>query len=162
MKASKKHMVIAAIVLVVLISLGSVVYSHCQIPCGIYGDPARFDMIAEHLQTIEKSMKQIEELSAAEKINYNQLIRWTNNKDDHAREIDQIITYYFMAQRVKPAEKSDEKAYGEYVQKITLLHQMLVTSMKCKQTTDVANVEMLRKLTEQFNKAYFDKHAHSH
>jgi nickel superoxide dismutase len=44
-------------VLVVLMVFATIVYSHCQIPCGIYDDPARFDMLAEHINTIEKSMK---------------------------------------------------------------------------------------------------------
>ncbi|MDY6953871.1 MAG: superoxide dismutase [Ni], partial [Thermodesulfobacteriota bacterium] len=33
--------------------------AHCEIPCGIYDDQMRIDMIAEHITTIEKSMKQI-------------------------------------------------------------------------------------------------------
>jgi len=46
---------------------GSLAYSHCQIPCGIYDDEARFTEIAEHITTIEKSMKEIESLSAQAK-----------------------------------------------------------------------------------------------
>ena len=40
------------------------VQAHCQIPCGIYGDEMRFQMLEEHITTIEKSMKLIGELSA--------------------------------------------------------------------------------------------------
>ncbi len=40
----------------------TIAYSHCQIPCAI-DDHARFDMISEHITTIEKSMKMITELS---------------------------------------------------------------------------------------------------
>jgi nickel superoxide dismutase len=54
--------------------------SHCQIPCGIYDDPARFVLMAEHIATIEKSMKTIVELSAQEKPDYNQLGRWVANR----------------------------------------------------------------------------------
>ena len=46
----------------------SMVYSHCQIPCGIYDDRARFDAIAENAATIEKSMKQMTDLSNVEKL----------------------------------------------------------------------------------------------
>ena len=73
-----KKSAIAALILSVL--LASVVYSHCQIPCGIYGDASRFDMLDEHIRTIEKSMKQISELSQKENPNFNQVVRWTNNK----------------------------------------------------------------------------------
>jgi len=34
-------------------------WAHCEIPCGIYGDEARFAAIAEDLTTIEKAMTQI-------------------------------------------------------------------------------------------------------
>jgi len=135
----------------------SMAYSHCQIPCGIYGDKGRFDMIAEHITTIEESMKMITELSKQDKPNMNQIVRWVQNKEKHADDMSQIITYYFMAQRVKPADKADADAYGEYVKKLTLLHKMLVYSMKAKQTTDLVNVEKLRSLLTEFHLAYFGK-----
>ena len=149
-------------VLLSVIVLGSLAYSHCQVPCGIYNDKARFGMIAEHITTVEKSMKLIEELSTQEKPNMNQLVRWINNKDVHADEISHIVSYYFLAQRVKPTEKTDRKAYNEYTEKLTLLHQMLVYSMKAKQTTELAHTEKLRSLLNSFHKAYFGKEAKKH
>jgi nickel superoxide dismutase len=137
----------------------SLAYSHCQIPCGIYDDQARFDEIAEHITTIEKSMKQIVELSAEPSKNANQLVRWVMNKEDHADEISHIVTYYFMAQRIKLPAEDDAKAYNEYVKKLTLLHRMIVYSMNAKQTTDLTNVEKLRSLLEEFHTVYFGKTA---
>ncbi len=161
---AKKMLLAAGCVLVVV--LASLAYSHCQIPCGIYGDEARFDMIAENATTIEKSMKQITELSAQAKPNMNQIVRWVQNKEEHADDTSEIITYYFMAQRVKPAAKSDSKAYEEYVKKLTVLHEMLVSCMKAKQTTELSHVEKLRSLLGEFHKAYFGKsceeHEHKH
>ena len=55
------------------------VYSHCQIPCGIYDDPVRLKLIGEHITTIEKSMKQIQTLSQ-DQTNLNQSARWVQNK----------------------------------------------------------------------------------
>ena len=46
----------------------------------------RVKMIAEHIQTIEKSMKQVVELGSQTPVNYNQLVRWVNNKEHHADE----------------------------------------------------------------------------
>ncbi len=139
----------------------SMAYSHCQIPCGIYGDQGRFNMITEHITTIEKSMKMITELSKQDKPNMNQIVRWVQNKEKHAADISHIITYYFMAQRVKPTLKTNGKEYDEYVNKLTLLHKMLVYSMKAKQTTDLANVEKLRSLLAEFNSVYFGETDHS-
>ena len=137
--------------------LASMAYSHCQVPCGIYGDQMRFDMIAEHITTIEKSMKLVTELSSRDKPNMNQIVRWVQNKDKHADEISHIITYYFMAQRVKLPPEDDVEAYHEYVRKLASLHEMLVYAMKTKQTTDLANVEKLRSSLRKFQDAYFGK-----
>jgi len=147
-----------SLVVVFAVVLGGVAVmrasAHCQVPCGIYGDNARIVMLEEHIGTIEKSMKKIVALSANPKANQNQLVRWVNNKDEHAKKIDEIITYYFMAQRIKPAPEKDKKATAAYVEKLTLLHKMLVVSMKTKQTTDLAQVKKFRDLLNAFKKAY--------
>jgi len=138
--------------------------AHCQIPCGIYGDEMRIDTISEHLTTIEKSMNEIIRLSREGEKNYNQIVRWVVNKEKHAEEIDYIITYYFMAQRIKPADAADTDAYKKYLEELTLLHRMLVYTMKCKQTTDTSNIEKVRELLKIFEKLYFKgrsaKHKH--
>lgn len=146
-----------------------VVRSHCQIPCGIYDDPMRVQMIAEHITTIEKSMREIEQLSSADKPNMNQIVRWVSNKDAHADELSDIVTYYFMAQRLEPVDSAAGEEYDAYVGKLTLLHEMVYYSMKCKQTMDMANTAKLRELLEKFKVAYFgeaqahiEAHGHEH
>ncbi len=152
--AAIKNTVILAI-LALVTAFASIVYSHCQLPCGIYGDSARFDMLAEHITTIEKSMKQITGLSKQDKPNMNQIIRWVNNKEKHADDLSHIVTHYFMAQRVKPVDKAKGQDYEKYIKKLTLLHEMLVYSMKAKQTTELSNVEKLRGVLTEFRVAYF-------
>lgn len=127
--------------------------AHCQVPCGIYNDQMRIDMIAEHATTIEKAMQMIVKLSGSDTLqDRNQVTRWVMNKESHAEELERIIWHYFMAQRIKPeAEK--------YTEKITVLHKMLLATMRCKQTVDLANVEVLRELLKQFETLYF---SHSH
>ena len=146
---------ITLIILLVILAGGTMthVYSHCQIPCGIYDDPVRLKMIGEHTMTIEKSMKQIVELSETRADNNNQIVRWVHNKEQHADALSEIVTDYFLAQRIKPAE-SDSPQYKNYIRQLTLLHQMLQTSMKCKQTTDLSQVEKLKTLLTDFSAAY--------
>lgn len=154
---SARHKVVTGLAflsLLVLISLR--VSSHCEIPCGIYDDEMRINMIAENITTVEKSMKQIIELSGQDKKNMNQIVRWVQNKENHVDEISHIVTQYFMTQRLKPVEADHSEAYMGYVEKLTLLHQMLVYSMKAKQTTDLANVEELRSLLTSFKAAYLN------
>jgi len=154
----KKKLILGAVLLSAIIFV-SLAYSHCQIPCGIYDDEARFNSMAEHITTIEKSMKLIDSLSAQEKPNMNQIVRWVNNKEVHADEMSNIITYYFMAQRIKIPPEGDTKAHSAYVKNLTLLHEMLVYTMKTKQTTDLKNVEKLKSLLNQFHESYYGKAA---
>ncbi len=155
---SKTRLIGVSIVVVVVIGAATwPAYPHCQIPCGIYDDDARLAAIGEHIVTIEKSMRKIDEIGAAEKPNYNQLVRWVNNKEHHADEISEIVTQYFMAQRVKPADASDKKAWDQYVKKLTLLHRMLVAAMKAKQTTDLQHTKALSKLLDEFTRVYAGK-----
>ena len=123
-------------------------FAHCEIPCGIYDDEMRIKIINEHIVTVEKSMDQIIKLEKEEHHNSNQLVRWIMNKEHHAGEIQEIVTQYFMTQRIKLDTKNYEKKLG-------LLHQMLIYSMKCKQTTDLANVTKLKDLVNDFEALYF-------
>lgn len=150
------------VVALVLVSWASSPLAHCEIPCGIYGDAMRIQMIEEHILTIEKSMAQIKELSAANPIDYNQLIRWVTNKEEHANKIQEIVTQYFMTQRVKSADPKDVGAQKEYLKKLELLHKMLFQAMRAKQTTDLRHVERLRELTGEFHQAYFGEAQKKH
>ena len=125
-------------------------FSHCEIPCGIYDDEMRIEMLYEHIGTIEKAMNQIKELDKEGDKNYNQLIRWIMNKEDHASELQEIVSQYFMTQRIKTDTKDYEKKLG-------LLHQMLIQSMKCKQTTDLTHTKTLKGLVKEFQGLYFEK-----
>ena len=138
---------ILAGLLPVLFSI-SIAEAHCEIPCGIYDDQLRTQLIAEHAATIEKSMKQIMELSKTKPTNFNQMVRWVSNKEDHAAKIQHIVSQYFMTQRIKP----DQKKYAE---KLILLHKMLIAAMKCKQTTDLSHVNALRVHLKEFKLLYF-------
>ena len=138
--------------------------AHCQIPCGIYDDELRVQLIEEHITTVEKSMNQIISLGAADTADYNQLVRWVGNKETHAQEIQDIVTAYFMAQRIKPPQNhDDEDEVKQYLHKLALLHAIQVHAMKAKQGTDLEQVESLRALVAKFRTAYFGEegeHAH--
>ena len=129
-------------------------FSHCEIPCGIYNDEARLALLEEHTVTIEKSMKEIEALSQKAPYNFNQITRWVKNKDKHASELQHIVTQYFMTQRIQPVDSQNTKIYQDYVKELALLHEMLIYAMKAKQTTDLAHVQKLRTLVTAFRTSY--------
>lgn len=131
--------------------------AHCEIPCGIYDDPLRITLLNEHITTIEKSMKQVIELSRAKDKNYNQLVRWISNKETHADSFMHIVTQYFMTQRIKPPQSGDKQQQTKYLHELTLLHKMLIHAMKAKQTTDLEHCTALRTLVKEFNASYLGK-----
>jgi nickel superoxide dismutase len=149
-----KVLLSAALLTAVSLCSAAQVRAHCEMPCGIYGDEVRFYFLEEHITTIEKSMTMIAELSAETEINYNQLVRWIDTKETHAEDFQEIIARYFMTQRVEPVEPDDE-GYQSYLEKITLLHRLLIGAMKAKQATDVEITKELSSLLEQFRTAYF-------
>jgi len=150
MKRSKT--VLTAGLIVVATALGAL--AHCQIPCGIYNDEARFTLMEEHVTTIEKSIKLIRELGAAKEKNANQIVRWVNNKEQHAAELTEIVTDYFLAQRVKAPDPKDAAKLQAYQAQLGQLHQVIVQAMKAKQTTDLTHVKALRALIADFKASY--------
>jgi nickel superoxide dismutase len=159
-----KRFALAALALAITLTVAAPAGAHCQIPCGIYDDELRVQLIEEHITTVEKSMNQIISLGAADTVDYNQLVRWVSNKEAHAQEIQDIVTAYFMAQRIKPPkDHGDENAVNEYMHKLALLHAIQIHAMKAKQSTDLEQIETLRKLVAKFRMAYFGEeggHAH--
>ncbi len=127
--------------------LASTAGAHCQIPCGIYDDPARIVEMKEHVTTIEKSIKMITTLSPDSPKNSNQLVRWVNNKEAHADKLTKIVTYYFLTQRIKPSDP-------HYAEQLKTLHGMMLSAMKAKQTVDLQHIESLRKLIAEFEALY--------
>jgi nickel superoxide dismutase len=146
-----KHLArVLSLVLPGILLLVSLAAAHCEIPCGIYDDEMRIEMLREHITTIEKSMNQVILLEKDANRKANQLTRWVMNKEQHADELQEIVSQYFMTQRLKPDAK-------DYASKLQLLHEMLLAGMKSKQTTDLGQVKRLRELVDLFEKAYFVK-----
>ena len=134
---------------------GSRVFAHCEIPCGIHDDEARLNAIAEDILTIEKGMKQILELAKDPSGNANQLVRWVQNKDEHAERIKETVADYFLSQRIqKPAEGSSAESRRVYDAQLEALHDLTVLAVKTKQTTDLKYVTELRATLHAFRALY--------
>lgn len=141
-----KKLVLAALLTLTLITHSD---AHCEVPCGIYGDKTRIDMLYEHTATIEKAMKQIAALAGkTDAQSLNQKVRWIVTKEEHATKVQHIVTQYFMTQRVKPKK-------ANYVPQLKHLHGCLLAAMKCKQSVDAANTKTLRACIDGFAAVYF-------
>lgn len=139
------------VVLFAFVGMVNQLSAHCQIPCGIYDDDARLKELAEHVTTIRKSVTKILELEKAKDGNANQLVRWVMNKEDHADKISDVVLKYFLAQRIK-------KSQEHYEDKLKALHEIIVLSMKAKQTADLKVVDSLDKAVKAFGELYSHKH----
>lgn len=128
------------------------VSAHCQVPCGIYDDDNVISSMHTDWVTIEKAGKEIVKLSENPGENAHQLTRWIMNKESHAQSIQDKVLNYFLAQRLKLPENEADKEL--YLKKLALCHEIIVTAMKCKQSTDPANVEELHKLLHSFDEHF--------
>jgi hypothetical protein len=126
--------------------------AHCQIPCGIYADDIVFGELMTDVDTIAKSMKLIRDLAGAASENPNQLVRWVNNNEKHAQNIQDTMSAYFLAQRIQLEWKDSEPE--RYRELVDLAHKITVLAMKCKQTVDSSNAEALHDALHAFRKAY--------
>ena len=137
---------------------------HCQVPCGIYGDKMRIDMLMEDCATIEKAMTSLQAMDAEESPSKNQMVRWVVTKEQHAQDIQDMVAAYWLAQRVKAPK--DASGTDKYHAQLLNMHRITVAAMKCKQTTDKSHVEALRKAALEFSATYFSaedlEHINSH
>lgn len=150
------------LLIITLLLLNSFGYGHCQVPCGIYNDVVRIVQMKEDVTTIWKAMTQINSLSGkSDAQSMNQLVRWVTTKESHAKNIQETVTEYFLAQRIK-AKKKGEQGRQQYVNQTLIMQQIIVAAMRCKQTVNWKNCETISTLLEQFSKAYLDEHGFNH
>ena len=100
--------------------------------------------------TIEKSAGLIRNLSAKGDLtasDHQQLIRWTTNKETHAQEIIDEAANYFLAQRIRTDA-------SHYVEKIKLLHHIIVGAMKTKQSVETEATDKLSEKIAVFKELY--------
>lgn len=129
---------------------------HCEVPCGIYADQMRFEMMLEDTATIAKAITSIEEFSSGigedppSPKDLNQFSRWVATKEDHATNTQHIVAQYFLTQRIKPENK-------EYTNQLITAHKVMVAAMKCKQDADPATADSLKNAIYDLYRAYEGK-----
>ncbi|MFT5301211.1 MAG: nickel superoxide dismutase [Mariniblastus sp.] len=129
---------------------------HCEVPCGIYADQMRFQMMLEDTATIAKAITQINEFADNLGQNpptgkaVNQVNRWVTTKENHATNTQQIVSQYFLTQRIK----SDHK---DYTGQLATAHRVLVAAMKCKQDASPETAATLKKSIYDLYRAYEGK-----
>jgi ubiquitin len=126
---------------------------HCQVPCGIFDDPAFVAEIKEACATIRKAMVQINELGTSTPAALNQSTRWVMTKEEHCGKIISKVAEYGLCQRVK----NDGTVFAspeDYVDALKAHHAVMQAAMKAKQTVDVAGADALDHAVGDFAKMY--------
>mmetsp|Transcript_18555 Transcript_18555/g.27655 ORF Transcript_18555/g.27655 Transcript_18555/m.27655 type:complete len:158 (-) Transcript_18555:1516-1989(-) len=134
----------------------SIVWGHCQQPCGIYDDDRRVELLKTSVATIRKSVDEfVGHFGWESAIEANQAIRWILQKEKHADLIINELSEYWLLQRIK--DTSDN--YGEQL-KVT--HQLMVQSMKVKQTATSESVVLLENRLSSFIEQVYPSFYHHH
>lgn len=133
---------VGAAFVAVALAVGSA-SAHCQVPCGIYDDPARINALKEDATTITKAIAQIRELSSQHDPQaFNQATRWTVTKEAHASHVIEVVSEYFLTQKVKPVA-AGAAGHDAYLETLAACHAVMVAAMKTKQQCDPAAAKAL-------------------
>lgn len=130
-----------------LFFITSPLIAHCQLPCGIYHDDLRFAQLEENIQTLNRAIKGILDSGAHTPLAENQRVRWIILKEENADQFVQVLTTYFLQQRLKP----DQEGFD---QMLFLVYQMMQTSMLIKQQVNGDLVDRLQSLLSTFRQTY--------
>ncbi len=151
---NKKHKkVLLGFVFMLGLIMPQTTSAHCQIPCGIYDDHARLQFMLEDAVTIEKSITEMINLAGKTDVqSQNQMVRWVMNKEEHAQKIIDIISDYYLTQRVKPSQ-------NDYNERLKLHHAVILAAMKAKQNSDQDSALALKASIEKLSK-YYPEHKH--
>ena len=134
------------------------ILGHCQVPCGIFDDPKLVAEIKEACATIRKAMVQINALTEAGLTaqSINQITRWVNTKEEHAKKIIDLVANYCLCQRVKPvgAPGSPFTSEKDYMDGLKAHHNVMTAAMKSKQSVDLAAADALEHTVGDMAKMY--------
>ncbi|MBA3722922.1 MAG: hypothetical protein H0W88_11055 [Parachlamydiaceae bacterium] len=104
--------------------------SHCQMPCGIYHDEMVFDQIDQYIETMAKGISILTESKFTTVQEKNEFIRWVALKETASDVAAEIITTYFLQQKIKAGEDNT-------VERLVSAHKLLFYLMTIKQTADL-------------------------
>lgn len=118
-------------------------YSHCQMPCGIYHDDMVFDQIDQYVETMVKCMTVLNDNKFGTIQERNEFVRWIISKEKMSNEIAEFICSYFLQQKIKPDEP-------DTVKRLVSAHKLLSDLVVIKQTADPKYVQSFSDEWEKF------------
>ena len=147
-------MLVSAVGAVYLLSTDRKTQNHCQVPCGIFDDPAMVSEIKQACATIRKAISESANLHPQFRsgpLAINQMVRWINTKEEHCDKIISIVSEYCLCQRVKSANFNSE---ADYLQALKVHHIVMQAAMKAKQSMDEGACKDLEHAVDDLAKMY--------
>lgn len=117
--------------------------AHCQMPCGIYHDDMVYDQIDQFVETVYKGISVLNESKFSTPKERNEFVRWVEEKEKCCNEAAQLITIYFLQQKIKPGE-------SDTMTRLTSAHKLLFMLVAIKQNTDLEFVKQFNQEWEKF------------
>ena len=117
--------------------------AHCQMPCGIYHDDMVFDLIDQYVETMIKAVSVMNQTKFETVRQRNEFVRWVIEKDKESNDVANLITSFFLQQKIKPGEADTAK-------RLESAHKLLALLVSIKQNTDVKIVENFGNEWEKF------------
>lgn len=128
---------------IAILSHSNALSAHCQMPCGIYHDDMVFDQVDQYVETMYKCISILNENKFTTPREKNEFVRWVVQKEKASDEVANIITTFFMQQKIKPGE-------DETIKRITCAHNLLFLLVAIKQNADLKFVEEFADKWETF------------
>lgn len=117
--------------------------AHCQLPCGIYHDDMIYDLIDQYAETMYKGITVMNQSKLDSVHDFNELTRWVIEKEKESNETAQLITFYFLQQKIKPGEPETTK-------RLEAAHKLLFLLVAIKQNNEIRFVDQFAKQWEDF------------
>lgn len=153
-KSSSSLLALAVLGVIALNADRPVTLNHCQVPCGIFDDPAMVGELKEACTTIRKAIAQSNALHGSvttDPLSLNQMVRWINTKEEHCNKIISLVSEYCLCQRVK---RPNFKSEDEYLQALKVHHTVMQAAMAAKQSMSESSCATLEHAVDDLSKMY--------
>ena len=130
-----------------LLSLRAAASAHCQMPCGIYHDDLVFDQVDQYIETMHKGITVTNDSAFSNVHDRVETIRWVVLKDKESDTIANLITTYFLQQKIKPGEPDTQK-------RVMSAHKLLFQLVAIKQNNDLKFVKSFSDEWDQFKELF--------
>jgi nickel superoxide dismutase len=118
-------------------------YGHCQMPCGIYHDDMVFSQIDQYIETTVKGIAVMKSNKFDSVEEHNEFVRWVIQKENSSNTVAELITKYFLQQKIKVGEEDTTK-------QLVSVHKLLFFLVQIKQHADIKIVKQFYDEWERF------------